>query len=205
MLDKVGLDEVGRGAWAGPVVVASARGDSKGVAEILSDGRGGFVDSKILGPQRRLSKLDQLTSTGVSFGVGFVPAKVVDGVGLVSALRQAALLALGETTPSIILLDGDSNYLGSRNVETIVKGDVRDPLIAAASIYAKVARDQLMVELDAELPYWDFASNKGYGTWRHRCGLAAMGPSPEHRLSFEPVRLSKVRSGTMPQVGRVVE
>jgi ribonuclease HII len=103
----------------------------------------------------------------------------------------------------LLLLDGKTNYVGGARVETIVGGDRVHPLIAAASIAAKVARDGLMVDLDFELPYWDFSSSKGYGSRRHRFGLAWLGASIEHRRSFRPVReLASPASGQFFLAGR---
>lgn len=194
----IGIDEVGRGAWAGPLAVGAAGGDLTEVSQLLRRRSGeGYYDSKALTPKRRQSVLLQLRAAGVSYGVGFARASEIDLFGLTKALAMAAERALEQLSftmtvasanPWHILLDGKSNYLGERQADTIVGGDRAHPLIAAASIVAKVARDELMKNLDDELPYWDFESSKGYGSMRHRYGLIWQGPSIEHRRSFRPVR-----------------
>jgi ribonuclease HII len=138
----------------------------------------------------------QLREAGISFGVGFARASEIDVLGLTKALAVAAERGLQQLTSTLavipddqwLLLDGNSNYLGGLRAQTIIGGDRAHPLIAAASIAAKVARDDLMKDLDLELPYWDFSSSKGYGSLRHRFGLIWQGPSVEHRHSFRPVR-----------------
>jgi len=193
----IGIDEVGRGAWAGPLAVGAASGDLATAAQVLRRRRGeGFYDSKALSPQRREAALSQLRELGVSLAVGFASASEIDDLGLTKALAVAAQRGLQELNAmlaeplddQLLLLDGKTNYLEATHVETIVGGDRVHPLIAAASIAAKVARDGLMVDLDFELPYWDFSSSKGYGSRRHRFGLVWLGPSIEHRRSFRPVR-----------------
>lgn len=194
----IGIDEVGRGAWAGPLAVGAASGDPEAAAQVLRRRRRGegFYDSKALSAQRREVALSQLREVGISFAVGFASASEIDTVGLTQALAMAARRGLQELASrlaeprdeQLLLLDGKTNYLEGARVETIVGGDRVHPLIAAASIAAKVARDGLMVDLDFELPYWDLSSSKGYGSRRHRCGLVWLGPSVEHRRSFRPVQ-----------------
>ncbi len=183
----VGIDEVGRGSWAGPVVVAAAYGDVEGASAILGSG-GGFQDSKALSPKKRASVLVQLGGAGVAFAIGEASSVQIDREGLTNSLRTAALTALAELAATRILLDGKHNYIGDSRVVTVVGGDRLHPLIAAASIAAKVYRDALMVQIDEELPWWDLSANKGYGSRRHFAALMAWGVSTEHRLSFAPMR-----------------
>ncbi len=195
MVVDVGIDEVGRGSWAGPVVVAAAYGDQERAASILGCGSG-YRDSKALSPKRRASALAELSASGVCFVIGEASASEIDGIGLTGALRSAALNALAGLRASRILLDGKHDYIREGPVTTLVGGDRLHPLIAAASIAAKVYRDDLMSRLDGELPWWDLAANKGYGSRRHLAALRAWGISTEHRLSFAPMRHVPGCSGT---------
>ncbi len=194
---SVGIDEVGRGAWAGPLAVGVALGDERIAGHILRRRQtDSYYDSKALSPQRRRALHEQLQSAGLAFGVGYATALEIDTLGLTAALVVAAERGLVElerkTTATIgdhrLLLDGKHNYLQRSNVQMIVGGDRLHPLIGAASIAAKLARDAVMASLDQELPYWDFLASKGYGSKRHRFGLHWQGPSVEHRRSFRPVQ-----------------
>lgn len=183
-----GLDEAGRGAWAGPLVAA---------AVILPAGAGdllarlaGVRDSKQLSPGRREVLLPAIQASAVAVGVGVVPVADIDGLGIVAATRQAmgrAIAALS-VAPDCLLID----YLALPGVplpqRCLVKGDARVLSIAAASIVAKVSRDRLMAALDGCWPGYGLARNKGYGTAQHQAALAALGPSGIHRRSFAPVR-----------------
>jgi ribonuclease HII len=183
-----GLDEAGRGAWAGPVVAAAVilpAGD-------LSLGRrlAGVRDSKLLTPAQRERLLPVVQQAAVAWGVGVVAAEDIDRAGIVPATRRAMVLALQALceAPDYLLID----YL--RLPEALLpqlglpKGDTLVLSIAAASIVAKVSRDRLMAELDGGCPGYGLAANKGYGTPQHQAALASLGPSRLHRKSFEPVR-----------------
>ncbi|WP_298210469.1 ribonuclease HII [Ferrimicrobium sp.] len=193
----VGVDEVGRGAWAGPLAVGVATGEVAIAGGILKRRHSeSYYDSKALSPRQRLVLFHELQGRGLVFGIGYAAAPEIDALGLTGALSLAAERGLvdlaSKTSMSIdgdcLLLDGKHNYLRRTNVTMIVGGDYLHPLIAAASIAAKLARDALMISMDEELPYWDFVSSKGYGSKRHRFGLLWQGPSIEHRRSFRPVR-----------------
>jgi ribonuclease HII len=183
-----GLDEAGRGAWAGPVVAAAVilpPGDPALARHLL-----GVRDSKQLTPARREALLETIQQHALAWGVGAVPPAGIDELGIVPATRKAMCLALQALSPpaDYLLID----YLRLPEVAlpqtSLPKGDARILSIAAASIVAKVSRDRMMVELDAQYPGYGFGRHKGYGTAQHRAALTALGPSPAHRLSFAPLR-----------------
>ena len=178
----VGVDEVGRGCWAGPVCVG---------AVVLNDALEGIVDDskKLSFAQRQI--IARLIKEQTTVGLGWASAKCIDQHGLTAALKHAALLALASIDGPIteILLDGNSNYLGDTRVRTIVGGDGIEPVIAAASVVAKVARDNYMQVVGRHrFAGYGFESHVGYGTAHHRAMLAEMGASTIHRMSWAPLR-----------------
>lgn len=187
-----GIDEAGRGAWAGPLVAAAvilpdplAAGEAALLAALA-----GVRDSKTLDHARRERLLGLIEAVALGVGVGWVPADELDRIGLGAANRVAwerAIAAL-PVAPDYLLLDGFRLPTSALPQERIVRGD-RDCLsIAAASIVAKVARDRALVALDARHPAYGFGRHKGYGTAAHRAALARHGACPEHRHSFAPLR-----------------
>ncbi|MDF2461391.1 MAG: Ribonuclease [Candidatus Saccharibacteria bacterium] len=181
-----GIDEVGRGCWAGPVVAA---------AVILRPGTRKLVgvnDSKLLTHARRLQMARLIKQHALAVGIGWVHSADIDANGLTWAVRQSGLRALDHMQHPYhaVLLDGNHNYLREHCYsQTIIKGDQLSISIAAASIVAKVARDQYM-ELQHRLyPDYDFASNKGYGTPRH-AEAVRQTLTPLHRRLFKPVQLA---------------
>lgn len=174
-----GVDEVGRGALAGPVVVA---------AVVLGAGSpDGLADSKLLSARRRNELVEELRSCGAEWGVGMVEAVRIDEVGIMRALAEAATAALNALPrpPWGILLDGPHDYIGGAwNVQTAVRGDQTEACIAAASVVAKVTRDRIMHQRDEVFPGYGFASHVGYGTVAHRDAIRSLGPCQEHRLSW---------------------
>jgi ribonuclease HII len=179
-----GLDEVGRGALAGPVTAG---------AVIIECGSlpVGVNDSKLLTPDRR-EELDlAIRSRAVAVAVGHVDARDIDRMGIAVATEEAmrvalaALVALG-VPPDHALVDGRGFATLGLPTTTVVKGDSSVGCIAAASIVAKVARDALMREFDGEYPEYGFAVNKGYGTAEHLAVITRIGPSEIHRRSFAP-------------------
>jgi ribonuclease HII len=183
-----GLDEAGRGAWAGPVVAAAVilpAGDA-GTLNRLA----GVRDSKLLTAKRRESLLESILAHAVSFGVGSVPPAEIDAWGIVPATRQAMSLALQALSPAADCLLIDYLILPDLPLPqvSLPKGDAVVLSIAAASIVAKVSRDRMMKDLDAAYPGYGFARHKGYGTAEHRAALARLGPCAIHRRSFAPLR-----------------
>jgi ribonuclease HII len=182
-----GLDEVGRGAWAGPVVAAAVilphdRDD-------LTDALAGVRDSKLLSPRQRKDQLPVIRETCVASGIGMASARFIDRWGIVPATQQAMLMALQNLSipPQYLLVDAlHLPHVGTPQ-RALPKGDLQVLSIAAASILAKVFRDRLMIALDRYRPGYAFASHKGYGTPAHYALLTLLGPSPAHRMSFAPM------------------
>lgn len=182
-----GLDEAGRGAWAGPVVAAAVvLPADAGIVQRLQ----GVTDSKQLSSRAR-ERLDQaIWDQAAAVGVGLVDAHQVDLIGILPATRLAMQAALEQIDPRADFLLVDHVRLAALPIaqRSLVKGDCRVLSIAAASIVAKVARDRRMIALARSYPGYAFERNKGYGTAAHRQALDRQGPSPVHRLSFQPVR-----------------
>lgn len=192
-----GTDEAGRGACAGPLVVAAA---------VLPHGRRGEVpglaDSKLLTEQARERAYDEVLGRALAWSVVVVPAAEVDRTGLhvmnVRAMRQAVTRL--EPTPSYVLTDGFPITGMPAPALAVWKGDRVAACVAAASVIAKVTRDRLMVSLHERWPEYDFARHKGYSTPEHMAALRRHGPCQEHRFSYVNVR--GVRLGDV--VGRQV-
>lgn len=178
-----GIDEAGRGPLAGPVVAA---------AVILDPQRplAGLADSKTLSAARRETLAQLIRAQALAFGIGVSEADEIDRVNILQATflamqRAFAALAL---VPDKALIDGNRCPLLPCPTEAIIKGDALIPAISAASILAKVERDQRMLELHSRYPHYGFDQHKGYPTAAHRAALRTHGASPIHRLSFAPVR-----------------
>jgi ribonuclease HII len=179
-----GVDEVGRGSWAGPVTFA---------AVVLPRSRRIYKlrDSKLLHPGERERLADRVHQLALAVGIGHAGNDEIDRVGMSLAMRRAAQRAVDALPlrPDALLLDGSWDFLagyGTHN-RTIVAGDAYSASIAAASIVAKVARDRLMVEAAPGRPAYAFHSNKGYPSPEHRRALADHGPCDLHRASWAPV------------------
>lgn len=175
----VGMDEVGRGAWAGPISV--------GAAVIPRDRRVYKVrDSKLLTEAEREALYDRLSGWCTAWAVGHATYEECDGLGMSDAQRLAARRALESlgVEPDIVLLDGRWDFVGTVRTERLVKGDRRCLSIATASILAKVTRDRLMRQEADHFPAYDFEHNKGYPCPRHKAALAAWGPSSIHRRTW---------------------
>jgi ribonuclease HII len=172
-----GLDEAGRGSWAGPVVAAAVilPPDNPQLASLLA----GVRDSKRLSAARREVLLGVIEKHALAWGVGVVPAT---RKAMSRALAALSLPADHLLIDHLALPDQPLPQL------SLTKGDARVLSIAAASIVAKVSRDRLMVDFDAQFPGYGFAQHKGYGTPKHRATLASLGPCAIHRLSFAPLR-----------------
>lgn len=176
-----GVDEAGRGPWAGPVVAA---------AVILDPARlpPGLDDSKKLSEARREALFPQIMAAA-DVGIGIAGPERIDSDNILAA----TLWAMGEAvrgltkSPALALVDGNRAPRLACVVQTVVSGDALSLSIAAASIVAKVTRDRMMLGLDAEFPGYGFAKHKGYGTAQHQAALARLGPCPQHRRSFAPI------------------
>lgn len=181
-----GIDEVGRGPLAGPVVVAAVILPPFCDAPWLSRVR----DSKLLPPTRREELACCIRRDALAVGVGAASATDIDHLGLTAATRAAAAAALAglHVSPEFLLLDAMLLPDQAINQAGIIDGDARAVSIACAAIIAKVERDRLMERLDAVFPGYGFARHKGYGTAEHLRALDRLGPCPLHRHSFAPVR-----------------
>jgi ribonuclease HII len=174
-----GVDEVGRGAWAGPISV--------GAAVVPRDRRVYKIrDSKMLTESEREAMFDRIADWCESWAVGHASPAECDRLGMSEAQRLAARRALGalDVAPDRVLIDGNWDFVGGGHTHTIIGGDATSLTIAAASILAKVTRDRMMRSMAPEFPGFDFDRNKGYPGPRHRAALAAMGPTRIHRRSW---------------------
>ena len=177
-----GVDEVGRGPLAGPVVAA---------AVILPKGCkiSGLNDSKKIPKSKHKEIYEAVLQNAIAIGIGVKDNHVIDQVNIYEATKLAMMEAIGQLDPQPQHLLIDAMKLDLPISQTsIIKGDANSLSIAAASIVAKVTRDQMMEEFDKEYPGYDFAQNAGYGTAKHLAGLEQLGVTPIHRLSFEPVK-----------------
>jgi ribonuclease HII len=175
-----GVDEVGRGAWAGPVTVCAA-------VTGLRRPPDGLTDSKLLTVRRRTALAKVLTGWVTAYALGHASPTEIDELGMTAALRLAAVRALDAlpVRPDAVILDGKHNYLGAPwQVRTVIKGDQSCVPVAAASVIAKVHRDTLMAELGSSHEPFCFAENVGYPSPVHRAALEEYGPTPLHRLSW---------------------
>ena len=182
------MDEVGRGPLAGPVIAAAV--------VLQSAGPEGLTDSKKLTAKRRQALAEEIRERALCWGVGRADVDEIDQMNILRASHLAMQRAVAALTvdPEVVLVDG--NLLPSFPVPAVavVKGDDRVPSISAASILAKVARDEEMCALAQRFPGYGFERHKGYGTAAHLRALERLGPTPIHRRSFAPVRNVRVRN-----------
>lgn len=175
----VGIDEVGRGAWAGPLMVGAA---------VLPQGKRvyGVRDSKALAEPRRELLYDRVARWCRAWAVGAASQVECDSLGMAEAQRLATRRAVGALglVPDAVLIDGTWDFAGLPNTLRIVRGDACCLSIAAASVLAKVTRDRYMRSLAPNYPPYEFQDNKGYPCWRHKMALQAYGPSAVHRRSW---------------------
>lgn len=186
--EVAGVDEAGRGAWAGPVVAAAVLFPSTATlpASLLAR----IHDSKQLRPRQREELLPLIQQVAM-VGVGMVAAAEIDRLGIMTATLQAMQGAVAglPTRPDHLLIDYIPYALGDWPQQRIKRGDAQVLSIAAASIVAKVTRDRWMVEVaEQQWPGYGFGRHKGYGTAAHREALARLGPSPIHRRTWAPLR-----------------
>jgi ribonuclease HII len=181
-----GTDEAGRGPLAGPVVAASVILPRNGNPAL-------FCDSKQTTLSQRHELRDYLQDIGADIGVGIVSPRTIDKINILQASLLAMKQSLAELSssgsePDFVLVDGNQKLLIVTPQETLVKGDARSASIGAASIVAKITRDEIMAEYDRRYPRYNFAANKGYPTREHRQAIRTHGPCPVHRYSFRGVK-----------------
>lgn len=183
-----GLDEAGRGAWAGPVFAAAViLPPEPGMESALA----GVRDSKQMTPQARQHWAGEIQLTALAWGIGWAEAVEIDQIGILPATRLAMARAVEqlEEIPQYLLVDG--NFLLPQiplPQQALIKGDQRSLSIAAASVLAKTTRDSLLIDYETDYPGYGFARHKGYGTALHRSALQDLGPCAIHRRSFAPLR-----------------
>ncbi len=192
-----GVDEAGRGPWAGPVSAA---------AVILAPRRvpKGLDDSKKLTARCRETLEVEIKARAVAWGVGFASVEEIAELNILHATGLAMRRAIEamHIAPAYALVDGNYAFPLPCPVKTVVKGDGISCSIAAASILAKTARDRLMGELDAVYPGYGFAAHKGYGAPRHAEALLELGPCPVHRMTWAPIRMALEGRNPMLAEGR---
>ncbi len=178
----VGIDEVGRGAWAGPLVVGAVLLNGETIE--------GLTDSKLLSKKERMRLDVEIRRRAQGIGLGWVSARQIDQIGLSEALKLASRRALAHIHHEYkeIIIDGTIRLIDSPKVTLMKKADLLVPSVSAASIVAKVARDNYMQHLDGVFPGYAFKGHVGYGTAAHRQAIDSNGVTPIHRLSFAPLK-----------------
>ena len=186
----VGLDEAGRGPWCGPVVAACVGWPDLKCPEELARQ---INDSKKLTAVKREKLFNEILSATPIWGIGQASAKEIDEINILQASFLAMQRALDEVIqkgfrPTVVLIDGNRLPDWEMKKQAIIGGDSKSLSIAAASILAKVTRDRIMTELAKKYPHYGWEKNAGYGTKAHQAGLAQFGITPEHRLSYAPIK-----------------
>lgn len=178
-----GVDEVGRGPLAGPVIAAAVILDPE---QPIS----GLTDSKKLSEKKRESLALEIKTKALAWSIARAEVEEIDQINILQASLLAMQRAINslDKLPDLCLVDGNKAPKVNIPVTTIVKGDLTEPAISAASIIAKVARDNEMVEMDMQFPEYGFAKHKGYPTKAHREAIELHGITPIHRRSFSPVQ-----------------
>ncbi len=184
-----GLDEAGRGAWAGPVAAAAVVLPPSG--NTLLAMLPGVRDSKQMTANQRVRWAEKIRAVAAAWAVGWATCEEIDAQGILPATRLAMQRAVAQLglLPEHLLIDAVRLPALTVPQTNLVRGDQRSLSIAAASVLAKTARDELLRELDGQFPGYGFAAHKGYGTARHRRALDDLGPCPQHRMSFAPLRV----------------
>lgn len=177
-----GIDEAGRGPWAGPVAAAAVILDPENIPI-------GLNDSKKLSAAKREQLFDEITCTSI-VAIALAGPERIDEINILKATLWAMRTATNklEIKPAAVLIDGNQRPEIDCEIELVIKGDTKSLSIAAASIIAKVTRDRIMRELAEEFPGYGWERNKGYGTAEHIKGIDALGITPHHRKSFGPIR-----------------
>lgn len=179
-----GVDEAGRGPWAGPVVAAAVILDPDRIPANIDD-------SKALDEESRAYLFNRIMKVAI-VGVGIAEVDRIDRDNILAATLWAMAQAIGQLgdTPKLVLVDGNKAPRVAMTTRTIIKGDAKCLSIAAASIVAKVTRDRIMTQMARDYPGYGFERHKGYGTPEHQAAIHKLGVSPLHRRSFKPVQLA---------------
>jgi len=187
----IGVDEAGRGPWAGPVIAAAVFLPYVKQESLFLTA---LADSKQISPQKREELFNLIKAEG-QYGLGAASPYLIDKLNILGATFRAMNMAIENLVLKLgkkidcVLIDGNLKIPGLPYIQkTIVKGDGSERLIAAASIIAKVTRDRIMIALNKKYPQYGFAQHKGYGTIEHRLNLSKFGICPIHRKSFAPIR-----------------
>lgn len=178
-----GVDEAGRGPWAGPVVAAAIVLNSSDIPE-------GIDDSKALTEDVRQQIYDRILASGAHHGIGIAEVDRIDQYNILKATLWAMEKAIENlpVLPQYVLVDGNAAPQLKCQIQTIIQGDSKSLSIAAASILAKVTRDRIMCTYEDQYPGYGFARHKGYGTPEHKAALGRLGLTPLHRRSFKPIQ-----------------
>jgi ribonuclease HII len=195
-----GVDEVGRGALFGPVVAAAVIVPDSAFRSLEE---AGITDSKLLSAPQRQKLVPLIQAMAIDCQIGVASVREIDRLNILQASLLAMRRAICKLTllPELCLVDGNQRIPGLLiPQQTWIKGDQRVLTIAAASIIAKVWRDELLVRLAKKYPGYDLAANKGYGSARHRDALAQKGPSRQHRISFRTCQISGERANWIKEV-----
>ena len=190
-----GIDEAGRGPLAGPVVAAAVMFEREPLEKNIEQ-FAGLTDSKALTEKQRENFFAILQTCGFAkIGCAIISEEIIDEINILQATWKGMADAVAQLTPAaeFALVDGNPVRGLPCNSQSIVKGDAKSLSIAAASIIAKVTRDRLMIELDAQYPEYGFAKHKGYGTAEHLAAIRRHGPCPCHRKTFRPI--SELKQG----------
>ena len=179
----IGVDEVGRGSWAGPLCVAAVAWPDDAPVK-------GLADSKKLTAKKREAMITHIKQYAEGIGIGWVSPSQIDAMGMGKALHFAAQMAVGQIgLIAPIIVDGRDKLLDAIPAQYIIKADDTIPAVMAASIVAKVARDTYMASVDAQFAGYDFAKHVGYGTKGHQAAIKLLGPCALHRMSYAPLRM----------------
>lgn len=213
----LGIDEVGRGPYAGPLVIGACILPSAEIAEREPEKYAWFfqlTDSKKLTAAKRENLYDKIKQGALASATGWVGSAEIDEIGISESLRLACRRAVKQIQEakvpfSEIIIDGTMNFLAGtpleKYVSTLKKGDLLVKEISAASIIAKVERDRYMIELSKKYPGYGFEKHVGYGTGLHQRMMEELGLTPEHRKSFRPVQEIWLRTGNRTEGSKITE
>lgn len=183
----IGIDEAGRGPWAGPLTVCAVGLSSANQSQLIE-----LEDSKLISSNKRLVLAQQIKGIAVFIELAWIDATTIDAIGLSNAMKRAVTQILSNANIhdiTEIIIDGSVNYaVNHQKSRAIIRADASIPAVSAASIIAKVARDAYMSQVAKQFTGYGFDKHKGYGTSAHREAIQRLGVSPLHRKSFQPIK-----------------